>query len=762
MKRLWLAGFFSILIIGCWGARADAASAVASATNGAAGWAPSFDNVQKAQSEALKYCQQVSNGLPCSITVSCGADGYGAVARSSNNVIGASCGQASAQAAENAAMQYAGYGAQILKEWDDKTSANALDDKLQTAAGKCDPAAVQILITQGANVNSRDSIFGSTPLMDAVTCKNKDAARQTAQLLLDKGADINAENKIIGGTPLILALSSKNGMAKFLIEKGADVNAKDSSGMTSLMYSPPEDLARLLIEKGADVNAKDNDGETALMMKADSGDTKAMCLLIGHGADTTVRDNSGNTALGLARKKGFTDIEKILAARNPVRACASYEKSFRAGGALELKLIDAVKKGNVAQVRKWLAKGASAKGRDKDGNSTLHWAAGKGRVAIARLLIAKGADVNARDGKQNTPLHWAAYYGQTLAAKLLIAKGADINAKNSTGKTPLIRAIMQKKIETAKLLIAKGSTINVKDDEGNSALTWAISSGNEALARMLIQKGADIHARDYAGTTELMQASMSGNANIVRLLLNMGANVNARDKNGETALMDVPGIGNSQANASAITKLLLENGADVNAKDNKNWTALDNAVYYNFPDIIRLLLQHGANAHDLDGMTLSGILGQMGPDQIKKRIDKAMAGAGAASQEELHFSYDYQSGPYVRRVEGTVADPRGLWDALAPLQPPAGAHGGYGMLGDDALLGQGPGYGLRQLGAVARRYITFTSLYVEQPEGFSYAGVQSGVFTSADALNDTTLGWVFFDLRPKFEADLKRILNIAP
>ena len=259
-----------------------------------------------------------------------------------------------------------------------------------------------------------------------------------------------------------------------------------------------------------------------------------------------------------------------------------------------------------------------------------------------------------------------------------------------------------------------------------------------------------------------MKASLSGNVNIVRLIINLGVDVNARDNDGETALMDAPWIGSSQASAAAITKLLLENGADVNAKDNKSWTALTYAVYFNFSDVIRLLVQHGADVHSLDGMILSGILGQIGPDQIKKRIDKAMAGDGAAGREELHFSYDYQSGPYVRRVEGTVQDPRGLWDALAPLQPPAGAHGGYGMLGDDALLGQGPGYGLRQLGAVARRYITFTSLYVEQPEGFSYAGVQSGVFTSADALNDTTLGWVFFDLRPKFEADLKRILNIAP
>jgi hypothetical protein len=128
----------------------------------------------------------------------------------------------------------------------------------------------------------------------------------------------------------------------------------------------------------------------------------------------------------------------------------------------------------------------------------------------------------------------------------------------------------------------------------------------------------------------------------------------------------------------------------------------------------------------------------------------------------LRFEYEFRAGAYVRILHGTVRNSKGLWRALLPLQPPPGARGGYGLIGDDRLLGKAPGFGLRQLGSIARRYITFDSVYVEQPSGFSNIGVQEGVFTSADALNDTTLGWVFFDLRPKFEADLKQRLNLAP
>jgi TPR repeat protein len=129
--------------------------------------------------------------------------------------------------------------------------------------------------------------------------------------------------------------------------------------------------------------------------------------------------------------------------------------------------------------------------------------------------------------------------------------------------------------------------------------------------------------------------------------------------------------------------------------------------------------------------------------------------------DELHFNYEASNGPFVRKAAGTVKDIRGLWDALAALQPPPGAHGGYGLIGDDNLLRKEPGYGLRQLGLVARRYVTFDTLYVEQPSGWEQNGVQSGTFTNLGQLNDTTLGWVLFDLRSKFEADLKARLPIV-
>jgi len=133
-----------------------------------------------------------------------------------------------------------------------------------------------------------------------------------------------------------------------------------------------------------------------------------------------------------------------------------------------------------------------------------------------------------------------------------------------------------------------------------------------------------------------------------------------------------------------------------------------------------------------------------------------------AEARKLRFVYDYKSGPFVRRLSGTVADSQGLWNELAPLQPPPGASGAYGLIGDDYLLGKEPGFGLRQLGRVARKYLTFDTFHFEQPTDWEEIGIQSGISTKADELNNASLGWAFFDVRGKFEVDLKQLLGLAP
>jgi hypothetical protein len=62
-------------------------------------------------------------------------------------------------------------------------------------------------------------------------------------------------------------------------------------------------------------------------------------------------------------------------------------------------LLNAAKKGQTAQVRALLEKGASPESKDKEGRTALMLAAQHGHADIVGLLLSKGAKADARDGE---------------------------------------------------------------------------------------------------------------------------------------------------------------------------------------------------------------------------------------------------------------------------------------------------------------------------------------------------------------------------
>jgi len=71
---------------------------------------------------------------------------------------------------------------------------------------------------------------------------------------------------------------------------------------------------------------------------------------------------------------------------------------------------------------------------------TLDVAALRGDVAQIRLLLARGADVDSRDAARRTPLHVAALAGNAEAIQELLRHGAAVNALATRGRTPLYLA----------------------------------------------------------------------------------------------------------------------------------------------------------------------------------------------------------------------------------------------------------------------------------------------------------------------------------
>ncbi len=64
---------------------------------------------------------------------------------------------------------------------------------------------------------------------------------------------------------------------------------------------------------------------------------------------------------------------------------------------LERDLIEAIKKGHVAIVQAFVAKGADVNAHDFNGGPALHWAVGGGKSEIIHVLLKAGADTKVLD-----------------------------------------------------------------------------------------------------------------------------------------------------------------------------------------------------------------------------------------------------------------------------------------------------------------------------------------------------------------------------
>jgi len=151
-------------------------------------------------------------------------------------------------------------------------------------------------------------------------------------------------------------------------------------------------------------------------------------------------------------------------------------------------LFDAVKAGDIQQVKKHLANEANVNARDESGRLPLHYAVvGKHQDILLLLitravqpesfefkelkkvkrLLAKGMDVNAKGPSGNTLLHFAAQTGYIHVAALLVGIGADIEARNDSGRTPLQVARSHRNIDIVLLIREAQSGTFLTIDQDN-------------------------------------------------------------------------------------------------------------------------------------------------------------------------------------------------------------------------------------------------------------------------------------------------------
>lgn len=283
--------------------------------------------------------------------------------------------------------------------------------------------------------------------------------------------------------------------------------------------------------------------------------------------------------------------------------------SLAAGGG-DLRLVEAVKKGDQEAVRFLLKESASVNERQADGSTALAWATHRDDLQTMELLIREGADVNAANDYGVTPLSLACTNRNAAMVDKLLEAGADPKATLGTGETVLMTCARTGNADAVKSLLDHGADPNAKESRrGQTALMWALAGRHPEAARALIEHGADIHAQSKGGFTPLLFASQQGDLDSARILLAAGADVNKATPEHGNALTVASASGHE-----ALPIFLLEKGADPNTADGYGITPLHHALqkgvsglagvrYYenyrlappNLPLLVKALLAHGAN-----------------------------------------------------------------------------------------------------------------------------------------------------------------------
>jgi ankyrin repeat protein len=157
----------------------------------------------------------------------------------------------------------------------------------------------------------------------------------------------------------------------------------------------------------------------------------------------------------------------------------------------------------------------------------------------------------------------------------------------------LIEAVKKTDTVAVRALIKQDVDVNASEGDGRTALHWAAYRSDQETVNVLIEAGARVNATTDLGITPLWVACTSGNTGIIAKLVEAGADPNIAPETDGTPLM----IASRTGNAAAV-KLLLAHGADVNAKEGaRGQTALMWAVAEQHPDVVRVLLESGANVH---------------------------------------------------------------------------------------------------------------------------------------------------------------------
>lgn len=395
--------------------------------------------------------------------------------------------------------------------------------------------------------------------------------RAMVDVLLECGADINARSQFWGRTVGVLDDSTPE-MRAYLVERGAvpeiddfveAVKAQDAALVRTLLAKTPalrQQIDRPLFSFGSQaiLAARDN--------------RQLVETLLEFGANINARSDWWAGSFG------------VLDGADPGQADWLIER-----GAI-VDIHAAAGLGMLDKVKEWLARDPSlVHVPGGDGQRPLHFAKTK---EIIDLLLDHGAEINARDvDHKSTAAQWKVRNAELC--RHLIARGADVDIFMAAALGD--RALVERVLDadpgciTARIgqpgyaAVPPGHIYQWELGANLSVLLVAAEFGGQEVYDLLLRRSpvkeqflAACRRADEASATKILAAHP-------RLIEELPDQDKAQL--GEAAF----------AKDLAAVKLMLKLGFDVNMRGGEGFTPVNHAALCGYADIVRLLIEHGAD-----------------------------------------------------------------------------------------------------------------------------------------------------------------------
>ena len=547
------------------------------------------------------------------------------------------------------------------------------------AAMRADLDKVRILLKAGADVN-----VAQGDGMTALHWSAENRSVEMAAMLIYAGANVEAVTRIGGYTPLHLA--SRSGSAAIvqeLLEAGANPTVASSAGGATPLHFAASASSRgsviSLLDNGAEIDARESAWEqTPLMFAASLGRTEIVELLLSRGADVSVTTSAVYLpALQDEDRAARQRRDKVLdgfRAQN-VSGSESWRPSpTEVQAAMESSRIDPEESANPEE------EGEDAYNEQvgvpggnsyadlvgtMGGTTALIHAVREGHLETVGVLLDHGADINQPSaGDQTTPLLSAIINGYFDLALELLKHGADPRLASTAGTTPLFSVINTRWAPKARYPQQEAHKQQQATHlEVMEALLRSGANPNARLTKHLwfMEYTFSHLGIDTSGATPFWRATHALDVPAMKLLVEYGADPGipttkgqdrrSRGGGGEdpSGLPPVPfggpavhpihvaaghGYGTGYAGYShrhapdawltTVKYLVEEHGADVNARDHNGYSPVHNAASRGDIDMIRYLVDKGADVMVVSRRGQTTVDMANGPQQRIQPFPEAM------------------------------------------------------------------------------------------------------------------------------------------